>query len=132
MDLHSVNGEIDVRDVEGELTAATVNGDITLEGVTSDAVEAGTTNGDIEYEGTLSARGRYTFGTHGGDVTLVVPATTSATVSVSSFSGGVESDFPLTLRGTESGGKRFTFTLGAGEGRIEVGSFSGTVYLRRP
>jgi DUF4097 and DUF4098 domain-containing protein YvlB len=130
--LSSTNGTIRGRNLEGEITAGTVNGDVILERVTSDLVEIGTTNGDVTYDGTLTPDGQYVIGTHGGDVTLVVPARTSATISVSSFSGEVESEFPLTLRGTEAGGNKFTFTLGAGEGRIEVGSFSGTIYLRRP
>jgi DUF4097 and DUF4098 domain-containing protein YvlB len=134
LEIGSVNGSVRVRDVVGEIAGETVNGSIILEDVQSSAVELVTTNGDIYYGGTVESDGRYFFSNHNGDLTLAVPGSINATVSVSTFSGEFDSDFPVTLTETRSGGKRFSFVLGLGDGgaRIELESFAGTIRLRRP
>ncbi len=131
IDLGSVNGDVDVSDAVGAVHVETVNGDVRLEGIESDEVEVSTLNGDLVYDGTILNGGRYTFSTHSGDVTLQLPEDANATIAVSTFRGEFEAEFPVTLTHTESGGKRFRFTLGTGSAQIEVDSFSGTVWLRR-
>lgn len=128
----SVNGDVRLSNASGQVTAETVNGDITLDGIRSASVAATTTNGDVRYEGAIENGGRYAFSTHNGDLTVSVPAEASAAVSVSTFNGEFESDFPITLTETRSGGKRFTFVLGSGSARIELDSFGGTIRLKRP
>lgn len=132
MNVTSVNGDVDVRDAQGELLVETVNGDITLHRVQSDLVEGSTTNGDIDYDGTIRNSGRYWFNTHNGDITVWVDGSVNATVSVSTFNGEFDSDFPVTLTETRRGGKRFSFTLGNGSARVELDSFGGTIRLARP
>jgi hypothetical protein len=82
------------------------------------------------YDGTIRPGGRYRLATHNGDVTIGIPAGTDARVSVSTFQGDFESDFPVTL--TERRGKRFEFTLGKGSAAIDLESFQGTIRLSRP
>lgn len=132
IELKTVNGEIDLRGAEGEVYAETVNGDITLRGVQSDNVSATTVNGDLDYDGTIRDGGRYRFSTHNGDVDVRVSPRANVTVSVSTFNGDFESAFPITLTETARGGKRFTFTLGSGSGRLELASFQGSIRLLRP
>ena len=55
-----------------------------------------------------------------------------ASVSLSTFNGDFDFDFPVTLTETRGGDKRFGFTLGTGSARIELSSFGGTIRLRRP
>ena len=128
----STNGEVVVEDVDGEVSAETTNGDVLLRGIRSDNVNATTVNGDIEYRGTLLDNGQYRLTTHNGDVTLTVPTGTNATVTVSTFSGDFESDFPVTLSGPSRQGKRFTFTIGTGRATLELESFQGSIRLVRP
>lgn len=128
----STNGDVDVSNVEGEVSAGSVNGDVTLRGVQSDFVEATTVNGDVGYDGTLRDNGRYRFNTHNGDVAIRVPGGTNATISVSTFHGEFRSDFPVTLTETIKAGQRFSFTIGNGSARIELGSFGGEIRLIRP
>lgn len=132
MNVTSVNGDVDIRDAQGELLVETVNGDIVLHRVQSDLVEGSTTNGDIDYDGTIRNNGRYWFNTHNGDITVWMNANANATISVSTFNGEFESDFPVTLTETRRGGKRFSFTLGSGSARVELDSFGGTIRLARP
>jgi hypothetical protein len=130
IDVESVNADVTVRNAEGEVQAETVNGGVTLAGIRSESVEASTVNGDMLYDGTLRPGGRYRLVTHNGDVTITIPPGTGARVSVSTFQGDFESDFPVTL--TERRGKRFDFTLGSGSAAIDLESFQGTIRLVRP
>lgn len=128
--VETVNGEIHVSDITGELSAETVNGEMALEGIDSRAVEAVTVNGDITYDGAIHDGGRYWFNTHNGDLTVSVPERANVTVTVSTFNGDFESDFPVTITGTRD--KRFSFAIGGGSARLELESFGGSIRLRRP
>lgn len=127
--VETTNGEIRVHDVAGELTAETVNGEILLEKVDSRSVGAETVNGDIVYEGTIHESGTYRFSTHNGDVAVVVPQRSNVTVTVATFNGDFESEFPVTITGTRD--KRFSFTLGNGSARLELETFGGSIRLQR-
>lgn len=127
--LTTVDGAITMREVGGDIEANTVDGDITMDGINGTNVDARTVDGSITYNGTLKDGGHYQLSSHDGDVTLRVP-TINATVSVSTFSGGFESDFPVTITGRTQR-KRMDFTLGTGTARIELESFDGMVTLRK-
>ena len=106
--------------------AETVNGEIVLERVDATSLDASTVNGDVGYDGPIRSGGRYALSSHNGDMTLAVAEGTSAAVSVTTFNGEFESEFPVTLRETRKG-KRFNFTLGAGRAQVSLESFQGTV-----
>ncbi len=130
LEVESVNADVTVRNAEGDVRAETVNGGITLAGVRAEGVDANTVNGDIRYDGPIRAGGRYRMVTHNGDVTIALPAGTDARVSVSTYQGDFESDFPVTL--SERRGKRFDFTLGSGAAAVDLESFQGAIRLVRP
>jgi hypothetical protein len=52
--------------------------------------------------------------------------------TVATYSGSIESDFPITLKPGEHGigTRRFTFEIGKGDARISAESFSGDVTIR--
>ena len=127
----SVNEEITVRDVDGEVYVETTNGDVTLEDIRSGWARATTVNGDITYDGTIVDDGRYAFSTHNGDLVVTVAEGANVTVSVSTFHGEFESDFPVRLTGTTQD-RQFNFTLGSGRAQLELESFNGEILLRRP
>jgi DUF4097 and DUF4098 domain-containing protein YvlB len=131
IDVHSVNQDVSVSDAAGELTAETVNGEITLARVDATSLDASTVNGDLSYDGPIHNGGRYSLSSHNGDVTLAVAAGTSAAVSVSTFSGEFESEFPVTINETRKG-RRFNFSIGTGSAQVTLESFQGTVQLVRP
>jgi DUF4097 and DUF4098 domain-containing protein YvlB len=67
-------------------------------------------------------------------VELHLPVNVGAQLSVSTFSGGIESDFPITLKAGDHGigasqAKRLNFTLGQGSARILAETFSGDITL---
>jgi len=127
----SVNGGVQIERSTGPVVASSVNGEITLQSIDSDDVEGTTVNGTVSYQGTLRSGGSYRFSSHNGEVTVIVPERTNATVSVATFSGDFNSDFPVPLKDTRHG-KRFSFTLGDGSARVELESFQGSINLHRP
>ncbi len=131
VNVHSVSESVQVRDVIGDVTAETVSGDIKLEKIQGDHVEATTVSGDLEFDGIIKNTGSYSFTTHSGDVTLTIPETTNATVSVSTFSGDFQAGFPVQLDDTRKRGKRFRFAIGTGGAQIEAESFSGDIEILR-
>jgi DUF4097 and DUF4098 domain-containing protein YvlB len=124
-----LSGDVRIVGVTGDVEAKTVSGDVTIRDARSKNVRANSTSGDIAYEGTIDAAGRYELQTHSGDVDLTIPGDVGAMLTVSTYSGGVESDFPLTLL-PGAHGKTFTFQLGKGGARISAESFSGDVNIR--
>lgn len=131
IEAESVNEEITLEDVDGEIYVQTTNGDISMSGIRSASTRATTVNGDIQYDGTIRDNGRYVFSTHNGDLAVSVPPDANTTVSVSTYHGEFESDFPVRLTGTGRD-RQFTFTLGSGSARIELESFNGEIRLYRP
>ncbi|MBX6364683.1 MAG: DUF4097 family beta strand repeat protein [Gemmatimonadetes bacterium] len=131
VEAHTATGDIAVADVEGDVQVETISGDITLRRIASANVQASTVSGDVAYDGTIRDGGRYTLGTHSGDVTIGMPASANASISVATFSGEFETDIPMQLTDTE-GRQRFTLTLGSGSARVSVQSFSGDVRIKRP
>ncbi len=130
----AVSGTIELRDVNGDIRAETTSGDVSLTRVVSRSVVTTTVSGDTEYEGTIDASGRYEFHAHSGNIRLELPESTSSRFSVETFSGSLDTEFPLTLQPgqrTTSRPRRFEFTLGSGSARVTAESFSGDIVLVR-
>jgi len=130
----SVSGTIEIRDATGPVRAETTSGDVSLLGVTSRNVYTTTVSGEVEYDGTIDTSGRYEFHAHSGDIRLGIPESASAQFSIETFSGSLDSEFPITLlpgQRTTGRPRRFEFTLGSGSARIIAESFSGDIVLAR-
>jgi DUF4097 and DUF4098 domain-containing protein YvlB len=125
----TVNGGIVIRRADGDIKANAVDGDIVLEDIESSEVEATTIAADISFSGAIRPGGRYGLSSHDGDVTVVAPSI-DADVTISTFSGDFESDYPVTVSGSQGRG-RMHFTLGTGGARLDLESFDGTVSLRK-
>lgn len=132
VDIGTQSGDLRLNDVRGDIEVSNTSGDITLRGITAKFVRAKTTSGDVVYDGIIDPAGRYELTSHSGDVRLHVPRDAAAQLTVSTWSGEIESDFPMTLKpGDHSIGsstsKQFTFAIGAGTARISAETFSGDV-----
>lgn len=128
--VNTVNGEISLDEIAGKILAETVNGSIALARVLSDSVEATSVNGSLCYDGSVRDGGWYRLATHNGSIAVGLPQNAGATVSVATYGGQFESDFPLKL--VEGSRKRFRFSLGSGKAVLQLESFQGTITLRRP
>ena len=134
--INTVSGGITVSGARGNVTAESVSGDLDLRDVVARQIRTHTTSGDISFLGAILDAGRYEFTTHSGEVTLSLPGDIGAELSVSTFNGGIESDFPITLKAGEHGigaaqAKRLSFTVGRGTARIIAETFSGDITLTR-
>jgi DUF4097 and DUF4098 domain-containing protein YvlB len=130
----SVSGDVRVTRMTGDLVVESVSGDVTMDDIRSESVRGTTVSGDVRYQGTVSPRGRYEMRSHSGDVRLVVPANIGAVVTAETFSGALRSDFQMTLQpGEVRGGsrRRMEFTIGQGDARITLNSFSGNIVINR-
>jgi DUF4097 and DUF4098 domain-containing protein YvlB len=128
IEANGVEGDVTVVDFEGELRAESIDGEIVLDDIRSGEVYAKTVDGDISYQGELRDDGRYHLTTHDGDVVVAVPENANATVSVATFEGEFEADFPVRLEGAE-GRRKFSFVIGNGGAQLELHSFDGDIRL---
>jgi DUF4097 and DUF4098 domain-containing protein YvlB len=132
VEIGSTSGDVKLTDVRGNIDIGTVSGDIVMRGITARSVRAKTTSGDVVYDGTVHPAGRYDLATHSGDVTLHVPRDASAQLTVSTWNGGIDSEFPMTLQPGQHGigassSKHITFSIGGGAARITAETFSGDI-----
>jgi DUF4097 and DUF4098 domain-containing protein YvlB len=127
----TVNRGIRITNVIGDVAAETVNGPIVMQGVQANHVDASTVNGRIVYEGTIRDGGDYSIASHNGGIWVVVPEKAGVTVSVSTFNGELDSTLPITLS-TSGNKRRYNFVFGNGRARLDLESFGGNIYLRRP
>jgi len=135
VEINTLSGDVNASDVRGDVELSSVSGDLDLRNAVAKYIRARTTSGDLSYDGNIDPAGRYEFAAHSGSVYLTVPQTTGALLSVSTYSGSIESpDFPITLKPGEHNvgghGQRFTFEIGKGDARISAESFSGDITIR--
>jgi len=128
------SGDLELDGIYGDLEIRAVSCDMVLRRVESSDVRIGTTSGDITYEGTVDPKGKYDISTHSGSVRFAVPANMGATLSLQSFSGDVESAFPMTLQPGQirrQRGRKMEFTVGGGGARVTITTFSGDITIER-
>jgi Putative adhesin len=150
--LESVSGEIQARTVDGDLRARSVSGDIDLDAVTGDITVSSVSghayisgararvarmesvSGDLSYTGPLDPTGTYDFRAHSGNVRLELPADAGALLSIDTFSGDIDTDFPLTIGPSSDNGPprhHVDTTLGSGGAHVTISTFSGDIELKR-
>jgi len=98
-----------------------------------DDVEANTTSGDVSYSGKMRAGGRYRMKSTSGQVHMIIPADSPGfTATLSSYSGEIETDFPLNIESPLQRGpinRRIIGRYGDGQAQIVLDSFSQGVKL---
>lgn len=130
----AVSGRVELTDIDGDIESESVSGRIMMNRAKSKSVRAETVGGSVTYNGTFDPTGNYVFKSHSGRLTMGLPADAGATVSLETFSGNVDSDFPVTLEsGNSRNGheSRFEFRIGNGRSRIVAETFSGDIRIQR-
>lgn len=133
VDIRTTSGEVTLSDVKGDVEITTVSGDIVMRDVVARYVRGKSTSGEVSYDGVIDSTGRYELGSHSGGVYLVIPPGTGAQVTVATYTGTIDTDFPITLRPGEhavGAARRMTFEVGKGDARISAESFSGDITIR--
>jgi hypothetical protein len=130
LDLRSNNGGIEVVDVRGVLRLETTNGGIHLEGLAGDVV-AETSNGGVDVRlvgDRWEGKGLEAITSNGG-VRVRIPDGYSARLETGTVNGGIDIDFPVTVRGRI--GRQVTTDLGQGGATVRVMTTNGGVVIRR-
>ena len=134
-DIHidAMSGGVSITDAEGEITVDNTSGPTTLTDIRSSAVRVESVSGQVRYQGTIERTGRYDFESHSGNITLTLPPSAGAVLTLSTYSGSLDTDFPITLQQSASGReeKQLQFRLGTGGARISAESFSGNITITR-
>lgn len=136
VEVNGVNKGLTLRNIDGDIAAETVNGSIVLDSIRSASVEAVTVNGGVKYDGTITDRGHYRFGSHSGTIIVAIPERANATVAAVTYQGTFTSRFalPSSVADKTSDGpqRRGSMVLGDGSARVEAESFQGSIVLVRP
>ena len=125
----TVNGDVQVESLSGDVEAHSVNGDVDVS--TSGLAQASTVNGSIRAQvGRADWDGSLEFETVNGNITVELPDGVGADVTAATVNGGIETDFPLTVRGRFSS-KRISGIIGEGGRRLWLETVNGSIRILR-
>ncbi len=142
------SGSVSATDVNGRrLRIETGSGGLSGSGLTSEDLSVTAGSGSIRLDDVRSPRARMECGSGGirvafaspvktldassgsGGITVSLPGGVNAEVDISTGSGGIDSDFAVTVNRMER--HHLRGQIGDGSGRIHITSGSGSVYLRK-
>ncbi|CAM5237114.1 DUF4097 family beta strand repeat-containing protein [Rhodanobacter lindaniclasticus] len=129
--LQTVSGEILAPALGHTAKLETISGRIQVGGGPWQALTLSTVSGNVQLSGALAPGGSIDVDSMSGDVQLRLPTDTSAKLHASSFSGGLRSDFGKPVEADRGPGSALDTSLGAGNGKIHVETFSGDLRVRR-
>lgn len=128
----TASGNVEVSGVSGDVQVSTASGNVTVRDVAG-SVKASSASGDVRGELTrFDAARRLVLSTASGNVTARMPDNADASVSLSTASGSVKTDFPIEVERSPYGtGQRASGRLGNGTASVKLSSASGNVSLTR-
>src|SRR6476619_673696 len=124
------NGGIAIADVNGKIDFTALNGGVVLKRV-GGAVRGSTTNGGlmIELSGDRWDGESMDVSTTNGGVIMSVPENYSAHIETGTVNGGVNTEFPVTVKGEMS--KQIAINLGSGGATVRAMTTNGGVHLKK-
>lgn len=141
-EINAMNGAVEINGSVGEIEVHALSGTVRVANVTGGRVEINSVSGSVNVTGTRlrgnvasvsgsvvvtgSLGGALNLESHAGSVELRLPGSTGAQVDITSWNGGVNSDWRLQRDGREWSG-----TLGRGGPNVSITTFSGSVKLTR-
>jgi DUF4097 and DUF4098 domain-containing protein YvlB len=130
--VYTLSGDARIECIRGRVEASNASGNVTLVDVGGD-VEVGTASGDLSFTGPIRSDGRYRMKTTSGNVTMMIqPTPPGFSVNLSSYSGEMETAFPIAIGSPAHQGpvnRKLVGRFGDGKAEIVLASFSGTVLL---
>lgn len=127
---NSVSGDVEVNGAGDEVRARSVSGDVKLERLRSPAVTATSVSGNVDAGiDALTGPGDLRFTSVSGNVSLQLPRSLDADVTLKTVSGELDSDFQLTLHGPMSR-RSLNGRIGRGGRELYLTTVSGDVRLR--
>ena len=89
MEAETVSGTITITRAKNQVNAQTVSGDVTVSGADLEQLSLRSVSGDIGFEGSVGRDAKVRISNHSGDVTLKIPAATSAEFELITRSGSI-------------------------------------------
>ena len=129
--LQTVSGDILAPSLGNTVDLQTISGRIQAGGGPWQHLNLSTVSGDVQLTGSLASGGNITVDSMSGDVQLLVPSSLSSNVHATTFSGDLRSDFGTPKQPEHGPGSSLDAVAGAGDGKINVESFSGDVRIRK-
>jgi DUF4097 and DUF4098 domain-containing protein YvlB len=127
----SVSGDVRVTGIQGDVDANSVSGDVQLDHLRANSIRANSVSGDIEVQADqLTGSGDLSFHTVSGDVTLEMPRSFDAEISMSTVSGTMDSDFQMTMNNGRMNRRTINARIGKGGRRLDLNTVSGDVKIR--
>jgi len=123
----STSGDVSVHCARGRAELSTVSGTVDMTGIGGD-VEAQSTSGEVIFKGQMRAGGRYRLKSLSGEAVMYIQADPPGfTASLTTYSGELETDFPLKLESPLQGpiNRKMVGRFGDGLAQITLDSFSG-------
>ncbi|MGB8951702.1 MAG: DUF4097 family beta strand repeat-containing protein [Candidatus Aminicenantales bacterium] len=129
--LKSVSGTIEVSRIKGSIDAETTSGRIRLEDVDeAKVVKAKVLSGGVHYQGRVIPGGRYSLESLSGSVKVILPQDSSFEFEAETFSGHIETDFPVEATGKISP-RELRGMVNKGGAVLRLKTFSGNIYLKK-
>ena len=128
--LETHNGGIVIADVNGKIDFTALNGGVVLKRV-GGAVRGSTTNGGlaIVLSGDRWDGESMDVSTTNGGVSMSVPENYSAHIETGTVNGGVNTEFPVTVKGEMT--KQIALNLGSGGATVRAMTTNGGVHLKK-
>jgi DUF4097 and DUF4098 domain-containing protein YvlB len=149
VDAASGSGNFTLGRAQGSLRFAGVSGNIRVDGLAGNAeiqnasgnidlfdvggnCEATTVSGNVVFRGQLGSGRRYHLKSHSGNAVVYVCGDAPGfTITMRSYSGDIETEFPLTVDRASNLNRSVTGRFGDGSTQLEVDAFSGSAKLMK-
>ncbi|HEV8428779.1 MAG TPA: DUF4097 family beta strand repeat-containing protein [Pyrinomonadaceae bacterium] len=126
-----VNGSCDIDGVEGNVKASSINGRLNARGLMGEA-RLSTINGPLNASfNQLDESKPISLGSVNGNVTLIIPSNSNASVKAGTVHGGISTDFTLKVKHGEYVGHSMDGQIGTGGPRIKLGNVNGGIKVSR-
>ncbi|HEX6045602.1 MAG TPA: DUF4097 family beta strand repeat-containing protein [Pyrinomonadaceae bacterium] len=124
-----VNGSLDIDGVEGNVKASSINGKVNARGLQGEA-KLSTINGPLIANFThLDESKAISLTSVNGNLTLVIPSDSNASVRAGTVHGSINNDFGLQVRHGEYVGHNLEGQIGAGGPRIKLDNVNGAINI---
>ncbi len=129
--VETVSGDVDLQGhLNGEVSVETVSGHIVLRAEKPSDVDVSAVSGDADLRTGLAQGGQLKAESTSGDLSLVLPSTSSAQLQLNSFSGTIRSDSGNVETPDRGSGASLKTKIGRGDASITLQSFSGDVRVK--
>jgi DUF4097 and DUF4098 domain-containing protein YvlB len=124
-----VNGSVDIEGVEGSVKASSINGRLSARGLQGD-IKLSTINGQLQATLSQLDESKPIFlDSINGQVTLVIPSDSNASVRASTVHGSITNDFGMNVRHGEYVGHDLSGQIGTGGPRIKLSNVNGGIRI---